>query len=199
LVCLVFVACGGASAGDLFDNPKPANDAAAPTATVPTSTTTTDPPPPPPDDLDGAVPPPVAECSGERPNCPNGFVCEVPGCSGDGKCVSARTFGADPVCGCDKLTYANVALVKNEAVRGSGECTKDAATTCTGSCSNGAKCNVPVANALACVEATGTCWKMPQTCPAMPKKFRSCGQVPCTSACDAVLLSRKYYADALCP
>ena len=195
-MCLFVVACGGASSVELFDTPPVSKDASAPTATVPTSTTT-DPPLPP--DRDASAPPPAADCSDDEPNCPKGFVCQVPGCSGDGKCVSAQTFGADPVCGCDKLTYANVILVKNEAVRGSGECTKDAATTCTGSCSNGAKCNLPVANALACGEATGTCWKMPPTCPTMPKKFRSCGQVPCTSACDAVLLNRKYYADSLCP
>jgi hypothetical protein len=128
------------------------------------------------------------------------LVCALPGCSGDGKCVSAQTFGGDPVCGCDKLTYANVTLVRNEAVRGSGECTKDEATPCTGSCSNGAKCNLPVGGALACGgDTTGTCWRMPQTCPTMPKKFRACGQVQCTSACDAVLQNRKYYSDALCP
>lgn len=123
----------------------------------------------------------------------------MPGCSGAGKCVPESTYGTDPVCGCDKLTYASATLVKNVAARGSGECTKDFATQCSGTCSNGAKCNLRVGSALACGDNSGTCWKMPQTCPTMPKSFRLCGQVTCSSACDAILQNRKYHPDALCP
>lgn len=197
---LVFVgACGGAASVEFFGEKPASGDAGPdPSGTVtssPTGTTTTDPTAEP----DAALPPPTGACSSDRPNCPQGQICAIKGCSGSGACVDASTFGNDPVCGCDKLTYATAELVRNVGVRGAGACAGDDAIACNGSCSGNAKCNVPVSGALACNEGKGTCWRMPQSCPAsLPKAYRFCGSVTCGSACEAVLQGRRYFADPLC-
>jgi len=196
------VACGGAAPSELFEG----SGTSSPSATAPTSTTTgtpttTAPPPtdPPPADVDAAVPPGDEGCSAERPTCKSGEVCQVPGCSGKGTCVAVSSFGADPVCGCDKLTYASAAIARaNVAYRGSGECTKGDAIACNGSCSNGARCNLKQGS-LACLDGEGTCWRMPSNCPAAAKAYRLCGTATCASACEAVNQNKRYFLDGLCP
>ncbi len=207
----VVAACGGATATDLFDSPgtsgTSSSDAAVPTgtttststSTTPTSTTTTEPPVP----DSGPV---EAACSAKKPDCAAGFICEVATCNGDGTCVPVGNYGQEPVCGCDKLTYASAALARgSSAVRHAKECSKDEATPCNnGNCSGGAKCNAPVADVAGCIAGTnnGTCWKMPGACPGSASKTsRMCGITGggCMSACEAVLQNRPYYKAASCP
>lgn len=195
-------ACSGAAPTELFDTSTSPSATTSPTTTAtlsPTTTApTTSPTDEPPIDVDAAVPP-SDECTAEKPGCGAGEVCQLPGCTGKGKCVAASAFGTDPVCGCDKLTYASIALARNNvAYRGSGECTKDAATPCTGSCSGGAKCNLRMSS-LACLDNSGTCWRMPSACPPAAKGFRLCGTATCASACEAVSQNKKYFQDGLCP
>ena len=172
-------------------------------STESTTTTSTTEPTGTVDDAAAPPPPPSDTCNAAK-DCADGFVCEVTTCRGDGRCVAATTFGAQPVCGCDKLTYAVVQLAKG-TVRHAGECLKDEATPCTvngNGCSGGAKCNAPLGDLIQCVgNPAGTCWKL-QDCPAAPRSFRTCGAgggVSCTSACEAVASGKAYYKALSCP
>ncbi len=197
-------ACGGAAGVDFFDKSSAGGvdggPVGTPTTTSPTAPTTTTDPTSTVTDDDAAPPPPTEKCTSAK-DCGDGFACDQPNCRGDGRCVPEASFGAEPVCGCDKLTY--LGSLPRGTVRHAGECQKEEATPCSqnNGCSGGAKCNMPVAEVLACAgNPVGTCWRLPSNCPSAPRAFRACASVPtCTSACEAASASKPYYKAVGCP
>jgi hypothetical protein len=156
-----------------------------------------------------------ARCNVVLGNCPNGSYCYAPTCGVNGNCVVADTGAQqDPLCGCDRITYWNgaVAAASNAGIRAVGACPVDLSTACGAAlgalCPVGSQCNLEQANAAACVaNATGRCWTLPATCPALPAgtrpNTRRCvgggANPPCTSTCELISAGRTFRVDDTCP
>ncbi len=115
---------------------------------------------------------PVGSCViGAKGQCAAGYSCIGPEgqCTGKGTCKTGMTIKcssvADPVCGCDGITYNNscMALVAGMTVASKGEC-KPGPTKCTldgdMTCGPGKFCAVPMGQC----GGSGECAKQPEAC-----------------------------------
>ena len=168
---------------------------------------------------------PATDAGGAAPcatndDCPTGAFCAKAGCgAAAGRCERAPLFCDDvfvPSCGCDGVTYWNDCLRLQASVdrRGVGECIEQAAS-CGGreqrSCPTaGASCARVVQEPAPCrpIEAPGTCWMLPATCPTQPPTtppiFEACAlpgvpaPEPCADACNAIRSERPFRASRAC-
>jgi hypothetical protein len=132
--------------------------------------------------------------------CKAGEYCQKPGCSEDvfGVCVVPGR-PADPVCGCDGVTYFSGALARaaEADVRGAGVCSPEVAVNCEDeACPEGLTCGrVELAGGDCEAEVAGICWQLPKACPKEPAEYNECGTQKCASLCDAVTQGEHAAAD----
>ena len=192
-LALALGACGGAKKVEFFDKPSSSTgDGGFSPNASPTDTLTPPPPDTPPDDP--TPPEPGSPCTASK-DCHPGFVCEVASCRGEGTCVDESSYGDQPRCACDGVTYAAGVSVKG-AVRHVRECEKGEATACSArvECGGGAACNAPVKDILSCGSGEGTCWRWPPTCPDAPAAVRAGNTAPTfTAVCAAASNGRAYH------
>jgi hypothetical protein len=132
-------------------------------------------------------------------SCAGGHYCaKVCGlATGTCKARPAPSSDYDPVCGCDGVTYWNLAhaVSKGQGTKATGPCPLIDASKCSLStaCPGGATCVLAVTSEGDCTSSTrsGQCWQIPATttCAGAPSAVgaaRTCGSGGCMSLCEAV-------------
>jgi hypothetical protein len=144
-------------------------------------------------------------------DCPSGTFCERSAC-GDaaGTCELYPTDCTNvekPVCGCDGILYFNDCLRRASGATAStpGMCKLENAVTCAGkqglACPTGTVCGRLVGMGPCANDAIGTCWVVPDQCPAPGQaRFDLCGGgAECRGLCDAVKGGGVYHKAGFCP
>lgn len=145
-------------------------------------------------------------------DCPAGLYCEKTSC-GDamGTCQLVPATCPDddtPVCGCDRINYYNDCLRQAAGVEAAttGACSYDQGTTCGGMknipCPDGTLCGRFVGKPSACsVDAMGSCWVIPATCPKTKPEWDSCNfsGPKCVDTCTAIRTGGAYHFSFMCP
>lgn len=209
----LFVACGGASSTDLFDGVDGSTTSSSSGDSGATSSGGQD---------SGGVTDSGTSSGGQdgggnacvpnTPNaCPAGSYCEAVACSTTtGTCTKKPTVtaAANPICGCDGVTYFNATLAANASVstRATGQCVAGAPTTAScgeQKCEGKQVCSLGHASAACNGKASDICWIIPDNCNAADKgTTRTCigngGGLQCTSLCNALKNEKDFYVDAQC-
>jgi len=152
----------------------------------------------------------VALCSVDG-DCGAGQLCERAGCDAPfGRC-SARPVlcsdGAEPVCGCDGVTYYNdcTRLREGVSLRAAGECGGNGAPCdATTPCANGGYCAYLAGSDSACASLTrGACWLLPAQCGDgrfSGDRFAPCSDLDaCVDACTAIKREVPHVLQRRCP
>jgi hypothetical protein len=141
---------------------------------------------------------------------PNEF-CDAPDCKSPGSCVErpapSMTGELSWVCGCDGVTYGNVAFARAQGVTAPtiGQCTGPSSgggvapaeprNCTTKACPAGAVC-LPLASLSCGAGAQSYCWAWPNdvTCtPGAQTGYLSCsGSTTCMTECEAITSMRAY-------
>jgi hypothetical protein len=132
-------------------------------------------------------------------SCGAGKYCYAPGC-GKGTCVALGGTEAstnDPQCGCDGLTYFNatVAAAHGVSIDKARACGSGKPCSVAEPCTTGT-CNLEVKTAVACADATGTCWVTPTNCGVslVNRTAHSCSAATCTTECAAIAAGTPWYS-----
>nr|AYM52521.1 hypothetical protein [Aetherobacter fasciculatus] len=146
---------------------------------------------------------------GAGDSCGAGFVCFKPGCDDKGSsgvCKPvAATAEAEPVCGCDGVTYwsSRLAAASSQLIRAEAACTNLAMPKrCSGegSACNQAKGEVCAFPQLVCSNVApdmGTCWAMPPTCDGASTTARRCegGNTGCENLCQMIKSGKAFRSE----
>ena len=146
-------------------------------------------------------------------DCPSGFYCGKAACgdrAGTCELVPAECPDDDaPVCGCDRINYYNDCLREAAGVEAasSGVCSYDRGTTCGGMknipCPEGSLCGRFVGPGPCPMDAMGSCWVIPATCPGPSKtkpEWDSCSfsGLKCVDSCTAIRTGGAYHHAFMC-
>lgn len=153
----------------------------------------------------GGTPPPVCRSGAD---CSTTEYCKKSSCAAEtGECAPRPEAckGTDavfaPVCGCDAMTYFSACVAAREGtnVASNGECNTATGVACTrtaggDSCSPTrklARCYRPRTDCNQASPSTGTCWVLPDECPANePKDAYYCrgtaGEAACVGLCEVL-------------
>lgn len=154
--------------------------------------------------------PSVACVAGD--SCGAGFACFNPGCGAQGSTGVCKPVGAvataEPVCGCDGVTYWNsrLAAASSQPILAEAACTTLLmAKRCSG---EGAACNkgqgeVCAFPQLVCSNVAadaGTCWAMPPKCDGTTTTARRCegGNNGCENLCEMIKSGKAFRGEGGC-
>ncbi len=146
---------------------------------------------------------------GAGDSCGQGFVCFDAGCGAKGSAGVCKPVDAsataEPVCGCNGVTYWNsgLAAASSQPIHAEAACTSVAmAKRCNG---EGAACNkgqgeVCAFPQLVCSNVAtdmGTCWAMPPTCDGATVTARRCegGNTGCENLCQMIKSGKAFRSE----
>jgi hypothetical protein len=146
---------------------------------------------------------------GAGDSCGQGFVCFNPGCDTQGASGVCKPVGvsaaADPVCGCDGVTYWNsrLAAASSQPIRAEAACTGvTTAKRCSGegtACNHGQGevCAFPQSLCSNAATDMGSCWALPPTCDGATTNARRCegGNTGCENLCEMIRSGKAFRDD----
>lgn len=147
-------------------------------------------------------------------DCPSGSYCHKNTCgesTGTCELFPAQCTNEDePVCGCDRITYFNDCLRRASGIAAStpGPCRFQDNTPCGGMkqtpCPDGSLCAKFLGPGPCPMDAMGSCWVIPATCPGPNKsnpEWDSCPMMgpKCLDTCSAIRMGGSYHRAFMCP